>query len=66
MYTRPLVCIMRNLLRKLLANYLSEEYDRGWKDGVNQHRFEPESAQHGYLDPIGYLGPDYDILGEEE
>ena len=66
MYTRPLVCIMRNLLRKLLANFLTEEYDRGWKDGVNQHRYEPKSAMHGYVDPIEYWGLDHVHMWEEE
>lgn len=47
---------MKWLFRWMFHNELSEEYDKGWKDGVNQHRFEPKTAEHGYIEYREYWG----------
>ena len=39
-----------------LDGELLKEYLKGWKDGVNQHRFEPKSAEHGYISYFDYWG----------
>jgi len=47
---------MRNLLRWILRNELLDEYLKGWKDGVNQHRHEPATAEHGIMTLSEYWG----------
>ena len=37
--------------RDLLLAYL-----KGWKDGVNQQLFEPESAEHGHMTKEEFYG----------
>ena len=38
---------------------LSEEYLKGWADGVNQQLHEPETAEHGHLTVAQYWGDCY-------
>lgn len=35
---------------------LCNQYMKGWKAGVNQQRYEPESAEHGYISYFEYYG----------
>jgi len=47
------------MIRKFCKWYLRWDYDeyiRGWKAGVNQQRFEPTSAEHGYISYAAYWG----------
>ena len=37
--------------RDLLLAYL-----KGWKDGVNQQLYDPESAEHGHMTKKEYYG----------
>jgi hypothetical protein len=58
MYTQPFAVYMRRLIRRL-ADYfgiLTEEYMRGWSAGVNQHHYEPRSAEHGIITHYEYWG----------
>jgi len=56
MYTQPFAVYMRKLIRWILRNELLDEYLKGWKDGVNQHRYEPASAEHGIVTSSEYWG----------
>jgi len=56
MYTQPFAVYMRKLLRWILRHELSNEYDRGWSDGVNQHHYEPSTAEHGIVTRSQYWG----------
>ena len=47
---------MKRIIRKLAASELSDEYLKGWADGVNQQLYEPESAEHGYVTESEYWG----------
>ena len=44
---------------------LLDEYLKGWKAGVNQQKFESHSAEHGWLTPEQYWGPDMGHMYEE-
>ena len=41
---------------KWILRHDRDEYLIGWKAGVNQHRFEPKSADHGYISYQEYWG----------
>jgi len=48
--------MMRRIIRWLARIELSEQYDRGWADGVNQQAYEPETAMHGLVTKEDYWG----------
>ncbi len=48
--------MIRWLCRRILYWELHDEYVRGWKSGVDQHRLEPESCDHHVTDPSECLG----------
>lgn len=52
MLNLPAICmvgIIKRLARWILSNELMDEYSRGWKAGVNQQLYEPDSAAHGVI-----------------
>jgi len=38
--------MMKKFLKWLFRGELHDQYIRGWEDGVDQHRIEPESCTH--------------------
>ncbi len=46
------------LIRKLadMNGLLTDEYLKGWADGVNQQLHEPETAEHGHMSREEYWG----------
>ena len=57
--------MIRKFIRWLAEGELLDEYMRGWKAGVNQHKHEPESASHGVLTAAEYWGPEMAYMYEE-
>lgn len=56
---RRLVQFMwRRMIHKLAdrIGILSDEYLKGWADGVNQQLHEPETAEHGHMSHAEYWG----------
>jgi hypothetical protein len=51
----------KRLIHKLAdrIGILSDEYLKGWADGVNQQLHEPETAEHGHLSRAQYWGDEY-------
>lgn len=47
---------IKRIARRILNFELSDMYDKGWKDGVNQCHYQFESARHGIIDPEEYWG----------
>lgn len=47
---------MKRIIRYLADSEMTEQYLRGWADGVNQQLYEPESAEHGHLTASEYWG----------
>tara|TARA_R110000772_G_scaffold267600_2_gene391988 strand:+ start:172 stop:387 length:216 start_codon:yes stop_codon:yes gene_type:complete len=37
---------LKRFLKWLFRGELHDQYHRGWCDGVDQHRIEPESCEH--------------------
>lgn len=42
--------------RWVLAGEMMSEYLRGWAAGVNQQKFEPNTASHGWKSYLEYYG----------
>jgi hypothetical protein len=38
--------MLKRFLKWLFRGELHDQYHRGWCDGVDQHRIEPESCEH--------------------
>ena len=41
--------MLKRICRWILSGELLAEYMRGWSAGVNQQKYDPESAEHGVL-----------------
>ena len=55
--------MIKRIARWILSGELLDEYLRGWKDGVNQQRYDPLSAAHGHISYSKYW---HGIEGVEE
>jgi hypothetical protein len=53
--------MIRRFCRWFLSDELLKQYLDGWEDGVNQQLFEPETCEHGYISPVQYWGPDWQV-----
>lgn len=47
---------MKFLFRWLFSGEMMDEYLKGWSAGVNQQKWEPDSAEHGYKTHLEYYG----------
>ena len=55
----------KRFIQWIASAELLDEYLRGWEAGVNQQRYEPDSAEHGVLTPEEYWGPNLEHMYEE-
>jgi hypothetical protein len=46
--------MIRWMFRWLFTGELLDAYSKGWKDGVNQEHYEPESSEHGLISTSMY------------